>query len=94
MFYKLIEGGQLQTLTLRIVNSREPLPSTSYRLQTVEKRRGVSSSSEKDGTLGPNGKWIAESYLQSLTEDGNSLHLIIESLEDEKFRFTVTTEVL
>jgi len=94
LFYKFLEDGELQTLTLRVINSREPLPSTSYRLLTVEKRKGISSSSEKEGTLGPNGIWIAESYLQSLTDEGKSLHLKIESLEDKKFLFTVTTEVL
>lgn len=94
LFYKSDGDGEFQTLTLRIVNSREPLPSTSYHLQMVEKRRGISSSSEKDGTSGPNGGWTAESYLQSLTDDRKSLHLTVESLEDEKFRFTVTTEML
>jgi len=92
LFYRLLDDGELQTLALRIIRSREPLPSTTYRLLTVEKREGSSSSSEKDGTLDLNGGWVAECYLHSLTDEDKSMHLKVESLDDERFRFVVTTE--
>ena len=94
LFYRLLEDGELQTVALRIIRSREPLPLMPYHLLMVEKRQGSSSSSEKEGNAEPNGDWNAESYLYSLTDEGKSMHLKIESLKDEKFRFVITTELI
>ena len=92
LLYRSLEDGELQTVTLRVVRSREPSTLKSYRLLMVEKRQGSSSSSEKDGDTGPNGDWFAESYLYSPTNEGKSIRLKIESLCGEKFRFIVTLE--
>ena len=92
LFYRLLEDGELQTVTLRIIHSRESLALLSHRLLMVEKRKGSSSSSEKEGTLKQDGSWVAESYLLGLTDENKSMHLRIESFDDEKFRFIVTTE--
>jgi hypothetical protein len=94
LFYRRLEDGELQTVALRVVRSREPLALMPYRLLTVEKLQGTSSSSEKDGNLGPNGDWGAESYLYSLTNEGKSMHLKVESFCNKRFRFIVTTELI
>jgi len=92
LFYRHLDDGELHTLTLRVIRSQEPLPVRSYRLLTVEKRKGSSSSVEKDGRIESDGSWIAEFYLHNLTYEDKSIHLKIESLDDERFRFIVTTE--
>jgi len=91
LFYRVPEDGELQTLALRVMPSREPLPSASYRLLILEKRKGNSSTSEKDGTIVPNSSWTAEYNLDSLMDKNKTVHLKIESLKDERFRFVFTT---
>jgi hypothetical protein len=94
LFYRNLEDGELQTVALWVVRSREPLSPMPYRLLTVEKLQGSSSSSEKDGNLEPNGSWGTETYLYSLTNEGISMHLKIESFCKERFRFVITTEMI
>ncbi len=94
LFYRFLEDGGLQTLALRVMPSREPLSSASYRLLIVEKRKGNSSSSEKDGTIAPNSSWAAEYDLHSLMDKDKSVHLKIECLKNERFRFVFTTELI
>jgi hypothetical protein len=92
LFYKVLGDGEFQTLALRIMPSREPLSSVSYRLLMVERRKGSSSSSEKDGTIerGSSG-WNASYDIHSLTDRDKSVHLKIEGLKNERFRFVFTT---
>jgi hypothetical protein len=92
LFYNRLDGGELHTITLRVIRSKEPSPMRSYHLLIVEKRKGRSSSVEDDGKMEPNGTWTAKFDLNSLAVVGKSLHLKIESLADERFRFTVTDE--
>jgi len=92
LFYRHLDDGELHTITLRVIRSQEPLPMRSYRLLTVEKRKGSSSSVEEDGKMEPNGTWIAKFYLQSFANEGKSIHLKIVSLVDERFCFIVTNE--
>lgn len=91
LFYRFLADGELQTLTLRAVPSREPLPTAPYRLLTVENRNGNSSFSEREGTIEPGSSWIANYNLHSLTDRDRTVHLKIESLKGEKFRFVFTT---
>ncbi len=92
LFYRFLGDRELQTLALRAVPSREPLPSESYRLLTVENRKGNSSFSERDGTIEQGSSWIANYNLHSLTDREKTVHLKIESLKDERFRFVFTTK--
>ncbi len=92
LLYRRLDGGELHTITLRIIRSQEPLPVRSYRLLTMEKRKGSSSSVKEDGKMEPNGSWIVESHLHSFSDEGKSIHFKIESLVDERFRFTITQE--
>jgi hypothetical protein len=92
LFYRRLDEGELHTLMLRVIRSQEPLPVRSYRLLTVEKRKGSSSSVEEDGRIESNDNWTAEYYLHNLTDKDTSVYLKIESLVDERFRFIITTE--
>lgn len=92
LFYRRLDDEELHTLTLRVIHSQEPLPVRSYRLLTVEKRKGSSSSVEEDGRIEPNDNWVAEYHLHNLTDKDRSIYLKIESLVDERFRFIITTK--
>ncbi|MBN2182254.1 MAG: PLDc_N domain-containing protein [Sedimentisphaerales bacterium] len=89
LFYKPLEDGDIQTVALRIINSREPLHVVSYRLLAVEKHRGISNSSEKDGMLGADGSWVVKTDLYSMSGEKKTVSLKVESLGDERFRFVV-----
>jgi hypothetical protein len=90
LFYRRLDYGQLHTLTLRVIRSHEPSQVSSYRLLIVEKRKGSSSSIKKDGRIESNDRWIAEFYLDSFANEDKSIQVNIESLADERFRFTIT----
>jgi hypothetical protein len=90
LFYRRLDGGNLQTFALRVMRSREPSPSAPYRLLTVEKRQGTSGSSETGGRVKPDGGWIAESSLHDLTGGNKSTQLAIERLGNETFLFVIT----
>jgi hypothetical protein len=92
LFYRRLGEGELHTITLRVIRSQQPSPVRSYHLLTVEKRKGNSSSVEEDGKMETNGIWAVDSHLHSFADEGKSIHLKIESLVDERFRFTITEE--
>ena len=94
LFYKRLAEGELHTLTLRVIRSPEPSPVRSYRLLTVEKRKGSSSSVEEDGRTASDGGWEAEFYLHSFADEKKSIRLKIESLVGERFCFLITTELI
>ena len=89
LFYRRLDSDQLQTFALRIVRSRELSSPVPYRLLTVEKRKGSSSSSETGGTVKPDGVWIAESNPYDLAGKDEPTQFKIECLGDERFLFTV-----
>ncbi|MFH1716254.1 MAG: PLD nuclease N-terminal domain-containing protein [Planctomycetota bacterium] len=89
LFYRRIDSGELQTLALRVINSREQSSSAPYQLLTVQKRRGSSSVNETDGNLRPDGVWVSESSLQDFSGDNKSAHCKIECLGNERFAFTI-----
>jgi hypothetical protein len=92
LFYWQLDDGELHTITLRVIRSKEPSPVRSYCLLTVEKRKGGSSSVEEDGKVEPDGSWIVDSHLHSFADGGKSVNLQIQSLVDERFRFTIIEE--
>ena len=92
LFYRRLDDGELHTITLRVIRSQEPSPVRSYCLLTVEKRKGSSSSIKEDGRIEPDGTWAVDYYRRNFTNEGKSIHLKIESLADERFRFTIIKE--
>lgn len=92
LFYRHLDDGQLHTLTLRVIRSHEPSQVRSYRLLTVEKRKGNSSSVEEDGRIESDDKWAAKFYLNSFADEDKSIQVNIESLAGERFRFTITRQ--
>jgi hypothetical protein len=92
LFYRHLNDGELHTLALRVIRSHEPSQVGDYRLLTVEKRKGNSSSVQEDGRIETNDRWIAEINLDSFANDDKSIQVNIESLADERFRFIITRE--
>ena len=89
LLYKSLENGQLQTLALHVIKSVEPSFSMPYRLLTIEKQQGRSSSSETEGRLGTDKNWIAESSLNDFTDEDEPIHLNIKSFGNKRFLFTI-----
>lgn len=90
LFYRRLEDGELQTHVLWVIRWRDPSPLESYRLLTVQKQKGSSSSSETAGRVRKDGVWVAESYLDYSTGQNKSIQVKIECLGNERFLFVIT----
>lgn len=90
LFYRRLEDGELQTLVLWVIRWREPSPLESYRLLTVQRQKGSSSSSETGGRVRKDGVWVADSYLDNSTGQNKSIQVTIECLGNERFLFVIT----
>ena len=90
LFYRHLNNEELQTIMLRIIGWREPLPLESYRLLTVKRGKGSSSSSETSGRVRSDGVWVVESHLGDSTDQNKSIQVKIEYLGNERFLFLIT----
>jgi hypothetical protein len=92
LLYQRGEDGNIVTLTVRIIRSREPSSSEKYQLLTIIKQGGIASSSVTSGTLQPNAVWITETRLDDFSNENRSIDLRVEGMADEQFLFTITSK--
>jgi hypothetical protein len=90
LLYRNLGDGELQTFSLRIIQSQESSYSAPYYLLTIESRKGSSSSSKNGGKVKPGGIWVADTSINAFTDESKSIQLQVKGLGNEHFLFAIT----